>query len=175
MTKNYNNVGIEKLDKNNYRPWKFKMRNYLIGKSLWRYVTREEARLELPLESAIADDLKAWKPWNEKEKKVMFLILQNVTNGMIDHIQDLEIVKDSWDTLERLYITNTKARKIQLKNKSSNIKKNNLSVNNYVLKIKEVEDALGSIGARPKDDDLISMVLNGLNDDLVFAMLNDER
>ena len=115
----------------------------------------------LPLENATVDDLKAWKTWNEKDKKVMFLILQNVTNGMIGHIQDLETSKEAWDTLERLYSTNTKARKIQLKNKLNNMKKNNLSVNDYVLKIKEVADALGSIGAPPKNDDLVFAKLNG--------------
>ena len=45
------------------------------------------------------------------------------------------------------------------------MKKNNLSVNDYVLKIKEVLDALGSIGAPPEDDDLVFVVLNGLNDE----------
>ena len=41
MGDNNNNVGIEKLDKNNYQPWKFRMRNYLIGKSLRGYVKGE--------------------------------------------------------------------------------------------------------------------------------------
>ena len=48
MANNNNNVGIEKLDKNNYQPWKFRMRNYLIGKSLWDYVTGDEEEPELP-------------------------------------------------------------------------------------------------------------------------------
>ena len=52
MGDNSNNVGIEKLDKNNYQPpWKFRMRNYLIGKSLWGYVTGEEAEPRLPIEN----------------------------------------------------------------------------------------------------------------------------
>ena len=165
MGDNSNNVGIEKLDKNNYQPWKFRMRNYLIGKSLWGYVTGEEAEPRLPTENVSVEELKAWKTWNEKDKKVMFLISQNVTNGMIGHIQDLETSKEAWDTLERWYNTNTKARKIQLKNELNNMKKNNLLVNDYVLKIKEVADALGSIGAPPKDDDLVSAILNGLNDE----------
>ena len=45
------------------------------------------------------------------------------------------------------------------------MKKNNLSANDYVLKIKEVLDALGSIGAPPEDDELVSSILNGLNAD----------
>ena len=68
------NVGIEKLDKNNYQPRKFKMRNYLIGKSLWGYVRGEEAEPRLPIENVSTEELKAWKTWNEKDKKVMFLI-----------------------------------------------------------------------------------------------------
>ena len=75
MSDNSNTVGIEKLDKNNYQPWKFRMRNYLIGKSLWGYVTGEEKEPVLLTQNATADDLKAWKTWNEKDKKVIFLML----------------------------------------------------------------------------------------------------
>ena len=39
------------------------------------------------------------------------------------------------------------------------------SVHDYLLKIKEVTDALGSIGAQPDDDDVVSATLNGLKDD----------
>ena len=41
----------------------------------------------------------------------------------------------------------------------------NTSVNDYLLKIKEIVDALGSIGAQPDDDDVVSATLNGLKDD----------
>ena len=97
----------------------------------------------------------------------MFLISQNVFNNMIGHIQELNSAKEAWDALEKLYTTNTRARKIQLKNELNNMKKSRgMSVNDYVLKIKEVEDALGSIGASVDDDDLVvSTVLNGLTDD----------
>ena len=113
-----------------------------------------------------AKELKAWKTWNEKEKKVMFLISQNVSNGMIAHIQNAGTAKEAWDTLEKLYHTNTKPKKIQLKNELNNMKKvESTSVNDYLLKIKEIADALGSIGAQPDDDDVVSATLNGLKDD----------
>ena len=166
MGDNNNNVGIEKLDKNNYQPWKFKMRNYLIGKSLWGYVTGEEAEPRLPIENVSVEELKAWKTWNEKDKKVMFLISQNVSNGMIRHMQNVGIAKEAWDTLEKLYHTNMKPKKIQLKNELNNMKKaESTLVNDYLLKIKEIADALGSIGAQPDDDDVVFATLNGLKDD----------
>ena len=137
-----------------------------MGKSLWGYVTGEEVEPKLSPENTTEADLKAWKAWNEKDKKVMFLISQNVSNSMIGHIQELNSAKEAWDALEKLYTTNTRARKIQLKNELNNMKKSRgMSVNDYVLKIKEVADALGSIGASVHDDDLVSKVLNGLTDD----------
>ena len=166
MAKSSTNVGIEKLEKGNYQPWKFCMKNYLIGKSLWGYVTGEELEPKLPLENATKAELKAWKTWNEKDKKVMFLISQNVSNSMIGHTQELNSSKEAWNALDKLYTTNTRARKIQLKNELNNMKKGQgMSINNYVLKIKEVADALGSIGASVDDDDLVSTILNGLVDE----------
>ena len=159
------NVGIENLDKENYQPQKFIMSNYLMGKGLWGYVTGEETQTELPKEGATPDDLKARKTWNEKGKKVLFLISQKMSNGMIGHIQGLTTSKEAWETLERLYTSNTKPRKIQLKNELNNMKKiSSVSVNDYILKIKEISDALGSIGVQVEDDDLVSTALNGLKD-----------
>ena len=77
------NVGIEKK---NYQPCKLRMSNLLIIKGLWGYVIGKDKGQELPLEGATRDDPKAWRTWNERYKKVMFLILQNVSNGMIGHV-----------------------------------------------------------------------------------------
>ena len=139
MVERSNYVGIEKLDKDNYQPWRFKMRTYLTGKSLWGYVSGEEQEPKLPAENVTEQEVKAWKAWNEKDKKVMVVISQNVSNSMVGHIQDLSCAKDVWDVLERFYNTNTRARKIELKNKLNNMKKEpSMLVNDYVLKIKPV-------------------------------------
>ena len=66
----------------------------MIGKSLWGYVSGEEQEPKLPTENVTEQDLKAWKAWNEKDKKVMFVISQNVSNSMVGPIQDLSCAKD---------------------------------------------------------------------------------
>ena len=43
-------------------------------------------------------------------------------------------------------------------------KTSSIFVNDYILKIKEISDALGSIGAQVEDDDLVLIALNGLKD-----------
>ena len=92
-------MGIEKLDKDNLQPWKFRMRSYLIGKDLWGFVIGEYKEPILSTRDVTTKELKVWKTWNEKDKRVMFLIAQNVSNGMIRHTQSAESTKEAWDTL----------------------------------------------------------------------------
>ena len=85
---------------------------------------------------------------------------------MVGHIQHLKIVKDAWETLERMYSTNTKARKLQLKNELNTIKKSSSqSIDEYTLKIKELRDVLASIGTIVEDEDFVCCTLNGLRED----------
>ena len=61
----------------------------LIGKVLWGYVIDKDIEPQLLEGDVSVDEVKAWKAWNEKDKKVMFVISQNVSNAIIGHIQDL--------------------------------------------------------------------------------------
>ena len=157
---------IEKLDKNNYQPWKFRMKNYLIGKNLWGYVSGAIVKPSLPTRGATNEQGEVFMQWNEKDKMVIFVLSQNISNSMIGHIQELETSEEVWNCLESLYTSYTKARKIQLKNELNNIKKTpSMSVNDYVLKIKDLIDALASIGSSVDNDDKVVFCLNGLRED----------
>ena len=59
----------------------------------------------------------------------------------------------------------TKARKLQLKSKLNQVKRENLSINEYALKIKRIVEALGSIQVAVEDDDIVRACLDGLGDD----------
>ena len=157
---------IEKLDKNNYQPWKFRIKNYLIGKNLWGYVSGTEAKPSIAGSTPTHAENKALNQWNEKDKMVMFILSQNISNSMIGHIQELETSKEVWESLENMYTSTTKARKIQLKNELNNVKKSpQVTVNDYVLKLKDISDALSSIGSPVNDDDIVAFCLNGLRED----------
>ena len=142
------------------------MRNYLIGKNLWGFITGTELKPFKHATNPTEEQIRNFNYWNEKDKMVMFVLSQNISNSMIGHIQDLESSKEVWDSLERLYTSTTKARKIQLKNELNNLKKSpSMSVNDFVLKIKDVSDALSSIGSLVDNDDLVAFTLNGLRED----------
>jgi hypothetical protein len=35
-------ITIEKLNKNNFQVWKFRIMNFLMGKGYWEFITRDE-------------------------------------------------------------------------------------------------------------------------------------
>ena len=76
----------------------------------------------------------------------------------------LTLLQTAWKNLVKMFETNTKARKLQLKSELNNIKCNNMSINDYSLKIKSIVEALGSIKVTIDDDDLVGACLDGLGD-----------
>ncbi len=52
-----------------------------------------------------------------------------MSNSMIVHIQ-------AWDTLVKMYNTNTQARKTQLKQELHNLQKNKMNISDYFTKVK---------------------------------------
>ncbi|MCO5579973.1 hypothetical protein L7F22_033840 [Adiantum nelumboides] len=145
-----------KLDKNNFHAWKFRMTNFLMGKGYWDYIDgNQEEMPKLPYVNPTAEQIKAFKDWNQGARKVMYWLSVSVQDTMIGHIQDAISPKQAWDRLVSVDTINTKARKIQLKNELNTVKKENLSINDYTLKIKGIVESLASIGVQVEDDDKV--------------------
>jgi len=81
---------------------------------------------------------------------------------MIVHIQDAKSPKQAWDTLVKMYSTNTQARKMQFKQELHNLQKDKMNISDSYTKVKNLVDALASIGAPIDDEDLVTVTLNGL-------------
>ncbi|MCO5589383.1 hypothetical protein L7F22_043350 [Adiantum nelumboides] len=135
MSNHESNMQIvsEKLTEDNFHAWKFRIANYLKGKGYWDYV---KGANEAP--PVIPD-----------------------TGASAE--QDADSPKDAWDNLIAFNATNTRARKIQLKNELNTIKKGDLSaVNDYILKVKAMCESLSSIGVTVDDNDKVEACLCGL-------------
>ncbi|MCO5557165.1 hypothetical protein L7F22_010724 [Adiantum nelumboides] len=139
------------------------MTNFLMGKGYWDYIDGNQKEMpDLPDVNPTAAQIKAFKDWNQGAKKVMYWLSVSVQDTMIGHIQDATSPKQAWDRLVSVDTTNTKARKIQLKNELNTVKKENLSINDYTLKIKGIVESLASISVQVEDDDKVEVCLRGL-------------
>jgi hypothetical protein len=161
MADGLSQIVIEKLNKNNFQVWKFRIMNFLMGKGYSEFITGDEKKPLLP-ENPTQQQLQANKTWHEKARKVLYWLSMSVSNSMIVHIQDAKSPKHAWDTLVKMYSTNTQARKMQLKQELHNLQKNKMNISDYSTKVKNLADALASIGALVDDEDLVAVTLNGL-------------
>ncbi|MCO5603021.1 hypothetical protein L7F22_057164 [Adiantum nelumboides] len=149
MSKNDGISGLvsDKLDKNNFHARKFKMTNFLMDKGYWDYIDgNQEEMSDLPDANPTAEQIKAFKDLNQGARKVSISCT-----------------------------TNTKARKIQLKNELNTIKKENLSINDYTLKIKGIVESLASIGVQVEDNDKVEVCLHGLTKEFDMKDLGELR
>ena len=71
---------------------------------------------------------------------------------------------------ENMFSVNIKTWKIQLKQEVNTLKKGTMTVNEYVLKVRSIADALVAIDAMPDDDDLVSSTLVGLNNEKAWIL-----
>ncbi len=114
MVDSLSQIAIEKLDKNNFQVWKFRIMNFLMGKCYWEFNIGDENEPPLP-ENPTQQQIQANKTWHEKARKVLYWLSMSVSDSMIVHIQDAKSPKQAWDTLVKMYSINMQARKMQLK------------------------------------------------------------
>jgi hypothetical protein len=120
MVDGFFQIVIEKLHKNNFQVWKFRNMNFLMGNGYWEFITSDEKEPPLP-ENPTQQQIQANKTWHEKARKVLYWLFMSVSDSMIVHIQDAKSPKQAWDTLVKMYSTNTQARKMQLKQELHNL------------------------------------------------------
>ena len=168
MSDGFHQIVSEKLEKNNYPAWKFRMTNFLKGKGYWDYVDGDnEVAPETPERNATTEQKKALKDWQQGQSKVMYWLSMSITDGMMGYLQEAETPAIAWRNLGRVFEVNTKARKLQLKSELNQVSRNNLSINDYALKIKSIVEALGSIQVAVEDDDIVCACLDGLGEEYV--------
>jgi uncharacterized protein YegL len=92
MADGLSQITIEKLDKNNFQVWKFRIMNFLIGKSYWEFITGDEKELPF-LENLTEQQIQVNKTWHEKTRKVLYWLSVSVSNSMIVHVQDAKAPK----------------------------------------------------------------------------------
>ncbi|MCO5600348.1 hypothetical protein L7F22_054459 [Adiantum nelumboides] len=98
MTNHESNRQIvsEKLTEDNFHGWKFRITNYLKGKSYSNYVKgANEAPPVIPDTRASTEQVKSVKDWYQGSAKVMYWLSVSVSDSIVGHIQDADSPKDA--------------------------------------------------------------------------------
>ena len=84
-----------------------------------------------------------------------------MSNQLLNYIRDARTPKDAWGNLKKIFATSTTARKLQLRHELRNVRQREMSVANYISKIKEICDSLASVDVNVEDK-MVQVCLGGL-------------
>ncbi|MCO5590374.1 hypothetical protein L7F22_044344 [Adiantum nelumboides] len=161
----------EKLTRENYSIWSYRMENFIMDKGLWDYITGEQECPEVGFEpnrenveayKTRQTEVEAYKKWIENSRKVMHWISLCISDFFIPHVKKAQSPKEAWEILARMNSSNTEPRKVHLKQRLHCVWRGNRSISDYVTEIKQIQGDLASINVEVPDDDLVSVTLNGL-------------
>ena len=99
---------IEKVDKNNYASWSYKMLQYLLRHGYWSYV---EGANDTTPESTHTD----FRAWEQLASRVLYCFASCVGEQLLSYIRDTKMSKGDWENLKKIFAASTTARKLQLR------------------------------------------------------------
>ena len=101
--------------------------------------------------------------WNRQDQYLVSWLLSSMSKSMLGHVTRCVRATEIWYTLERLNVTQSRARVLQLRSMLQNLKKRDLSIDEYFVKMKNIVDILNvASGQTFTDDELLLYILGGL-------------
>lgn len=91
-------------------------------------------------------------------------------------VSECETSVDIWMMLKMSFVSHSRGRIFQYKSELNNIKRSNISITEYAMKIKEIVMQLSTCGYLVSGEDQIHVLLNGVDKDydLVHATISNK-
>ncbi|KAK6119198.1 hypothetical protein DH2020_047046 [Rehmannia glutinosa] len=103
--------------------------------------------------------------WQRQDQLLASWLLSSLSEPILISVVGLNISYDIWKSIETNFSSHLKARLMQYKLQLQNLRKNNLSIREYLNKVKSCCDAIASAGERISEDNQIMHVLGGLGNE----------
>jgi hypothetical protein len=161
----------EKLTKSNYPLWRVQVLLAVHATQLEGLLTGDE---QAPEEFIIVNnDNKtttkqrnlAYVSWVARDQVVLSYLLSSLTRETLQHVSRSVTSAQAWKTLADLYSSQTRARSVNTRIALTTTKKNHMTVSDYYAKMCQFADDLATSGTTLHDDELVTYLLAGLDED----------
>ena len=174
----------EKLSKNNLQLWKLQVLPAIRGAQLLGYLDGSEVAPDK--EIAVIDENKKegkapnpeYARWVATDQQVLSYLLSSMTKEVMLQVGAAATTSAGlWAAVDEIFSSQTRARAVNTRIAMANLKKNNMSAEEYVGKMKALADELAAVGKPLGEDELVSYVLTGLDADYtpIVASLTSRR
>lgn len=170
----------EKLAKNNHATWKAQVVATMRGARLEGYLTGKATAPAAELDGKDGDKgvkvvNPAYDDWLASDQQVLSFLLASVSKEVLTQIATKTTAVDAWRTIETMFSSQKRARAVNTRLALSTTHKGNMTVTEYVGKMRSLGDEMAAAGRPLEDDELVEYILTGLDeeyDSLVSGVLS---
>lgn len=163
----------EKLNRGNHPMWKLQVETTLKGTELASFLNEKTLPLEPFLAPAKGADSKEppvanpeYGKWIARDQQVLSFLLTSLSKEILGQIPTtIKTAREAWGVIEGMYASQSCARIISTRIVLATAAKGMSSISDYFAKMKGLADDMASPGRKLEDDELVSYILTGLDDD----------
>lgn len=160
----------EKLSKSNFVVWQAQVMPAIRGAQLESHLNRQA--VVPPMEISAQVDSKTVKQanpdyvaWVAKDQQVLSYLLTSMTREVMAQVTTHTTAAAVWAAVEVIFSSQTRAHAMNTHIALAKTQKGNLSMPDYIAKMKTYVDDMAAAGKPLEDDDVVSYVLTGLDPD----------
>jgi uncharacterized membrane protein YgcG len=102
--------------------------------------------------------------WKAMEQQVLGFLMTSLSWEVMAQVATLETPQEVYGELVQMYASASRARTVNMRIALATTRKGNMSVTEYVAKIKFLADDMASAGKKVDDEELVSYLLAGLDE-----------
>ena len=164
-----------KLTDGNFLMWQQQVDVAVCGYSLENFLTGDAnpppQMIPDPAEGTMVLN-PAYIAWQRQDRRVAGWLLSSLSEAALVLVVGLRSARDIWSALETNFASRSTAKVMQYRQQMQNLKKDSLTMSEYLSKMRSYFDLLGSVGCRISDGEQILHLLGGLGQDYDPAMCN---
>ncbi|KAM6546385.1 hypothetical protein CsatB_027121 [Cannabis sativa] len=163
------------LDRANYFYWRSQVLSTVRAHQLERFLTG--ARAQPPATVPDPTDASRFIPnpnladWMRLDQFLMSWLFNSISEAMLGHVARCAFSSKLWNVLIQLFSNQSRARVFQLCGMLQSTKKGSTPVDEYILKMRCLADALYAASHAISDDELILYILEGLGSEYDSAIV----
>ncbi|KAL5843213.1 hypothetical protein ACOSQ4_009171 [Xanthoceras sorbifolium] len=120
---------------------------------------------------------KEYQKWKKLDQILLFWLISTLSQKVVGQVTKCKSSLEAWTKLENLYSQKSMAKILNLRQQLQTIRKGSHSISDFVLKIKNIGDALSAAGEEISERDLLLSLMHGVGHeyDAVVVLISSQR
>lgn len=168
-----------KLDDENFLTWKQQILFAFWGYGLEDYITKDVTVVPpkfITEESGTQVHNPEFVAHQRQDQLLTSWLLSSISTNILPHLVGFNIAREVWEAVNQLFAAQSTARVMNFKLQLQTLKKGNLPMKDYLLKMKSIYDNLAAYGRPVSEEDQVLSIFTGIGGEFepTVAVINPE-